>query len=245
MTAVGLDWHPNATKAIIVLGDAPPLDPEPFTGYTLNSVLAALYNSDVAIDIDKSDGRVLGDASDSLIKVFSIGTDASAQAADYFSRISKSTGGAYTGVEHAAEVSDAIIDSIEKIEVVPTKTVNAQFGDAYSSEVVEMYQNGKFAFDFVLDESGNKKLENMELDRFTWSIPRLQESGTIKINDNGKSAKINFDDTVWYSFAIRLWHRDRVSLIGFSALVIIVVIALFVIIGGILQCYQTIVSQNC
>lgn len=35
-------WRRNSKRAIIVMGDAPPLDPEPFTGYTSASVIARL-----------------------------------------------------------------------------------------------------------------------------------------------------------------------------------------------------------
>jgi hypothetical protein len=35
------EWRPEAKKVIMVMGDAPPHDPEPFTGYTLESVIAA------------------------------------------------------------------------------------------------------------------------------------------------------------------------------------------------------------
>ena len=227
--AVGLSWRTNAQKAIIVLGDAPPLDPEPNTGYTFNSVLAALYNADIAIDIDASDDRVLGEGSDSLIKVFTIGTDASAAAEEFFQSLSEGTGGTFIGVDSAAEVSDAIIDSIEQIELTPTKTVNAQFGDAYSNETIEIYQNDQFMFEITLDKSGAQTLADMELDRFSWKIPRLNASGTIKVSENGKSASIDFDNAPWYSFAIRLWQRDRVMLIsccvGGVILLIVVLIA--------------------
>ena len=217
IAAVGLDWRPDSAKAIIVMGDAEPLDPEPFTGYTLDSVVTALFNADIAVDIEHSDARVLGDAADSLIKVYTIGTNPNTEAVDYFSQISDFTGGAYTGVDNAADVSDAIIDSIEQIEVISTISVNTQFGDSYSGETVELYQSGRFVFEFVLDEQGSRRLENMEIDdRFTWEIQRLNASGTMRITDDSRSARIYHDDMPWYSFAVALWQRERTAVIAYG-----------------------------
>jgi Mg-chelatase subunit ChlD len=217
MAAVGLGWRAASTKVVIVLGDAPPLDPEPYTGYTLNSVMSALYNADVKIDLDASDERVLGDSGDSLIKVYSIGAGVNSAAEDFFRQISDMTGGAYTGVESASDVSDAIIGSIEQIEIVPTKTVRAAFGDDFSGETIEIYQDGKFYFEAPLDESGSIKLENMEFDRYDWKIPRLLAGGTVKINESGRSAKVSFDDAAWYQPAVILWQRERATAIGCGA----------------------------
>jgi hypothetical protein len=47
MTAVGLGWKDTDTNSIIVMGDAPPKDPEPGTGYTLAQVIAAAQSSNI------------------------------------------------------------------------------------------------------------------------------------------------------------------------------------------------------
>jgi lysophospholipase L1-like esterase len=46
MAAINLDWRPGVRKVAIVLGDAPPKDPEPVTGYTASTVGAAAYAVD-------------------------------------------------------------------------------------------------------------------------------------------------------------------------------------------------------
>lgn len=46
MRATQLNWRTGLRKVAIVLGDAPPLDPEPFTGYTASSVAAVAYAVD-------------------------------------------------------------------------------------------------------------------------------------------------------------------------------------------------------
>jgi hypothetical protein len=45
MTGIELPWRSEAERAVILMGDAPPHDPEPFTGYTSNSVIAAVRAS--------------------------------------------------------------------------------------------------------------------------------------------------------------------------------------------------------
>jgi len=46
MEAIKLRWRTGVRKVAVVLGDAPPLDPEPFTGYTASSVASEAYAVD-------------------------------------------------------------------------------------------------------------------------------------------------------------------------------------------------------
>jgi hypothetical protein len=48
MTAIRLPWRNGVTKAVLVMGDAPPHSPEPVTGYTSATVLAAAKAVDPA-----------------------------------------------------------------------------------------------------------------------------------------------------------------------------------------------------
>lgn len=45
VTAANLDWRAEASRSIVLLGDAPPHDPEPVTGYTAAMVIALLTAS--------------------------------------------------------------------------------------------------------------------------------------------------------------------------------------------------------
>ena len=237
--AAGLDWRPEARKVIIVLGDAAPLDPEPFTGYTLDSVIAALYNADISLVSDASVGvgedyeGLIGEAGGSLISVFTIGTDASSDAADAFAEISEATGGSYTGVESASEVSDAIISTIEQIDIIPTQTVDLDFDEGYSGETVELYKDGEFVFEVTLDERGRQQLDNMELDQYEWSIPRLLASGSIKIREGSDDARISYDKSLWYAFAVSLWQRDRTAVILYGVLFVVMLVILIVLISKV------------
>jgi Mg-chelatase subunit ChlD len=215
MEAIALDWRANAQKAIIVLGDAPPLDPEPYTGYTFNSVLAALYEADIRIDIDASDSRVFGET-ESLIKVYPIGTNADSAARAFFQSIANDTGGLFSDISAASEVSGAIIDSIEHIELLPRNNVTVSFGENFSGEIVEIFQNGQFYFEVSLDDNGNVFLASMDLDRYGFEIPRLMASGTFRVGDGNRQARIVFDESPWYSFAVMLWQRERPAVIAGS-----------------------------
>lgn len=46
VTAIELSWRLDARKTIILMGDAPPHDPEPVTEYTMSSVLRAAFLTD-------------------------------------------------------------------------------------------------------------------------------------------------------------------------------------------------------
>jgi hypothetical protein len=65
MSAIGLPWRNGVTKSIVLAGDAPPHDPEPVTGYTLASVVAAAKAVDpanvYAIDINGGGGTAFAD----------------------------------------------------------------------------------------------------------------------------------------------------------------------------------------
>jgi Mg-chelatase subunit ChlD len=228
MLAADQDWRRDAQKVIIVLGDAPPLDPEPNTNYTFSDVLASLYNADITIDAGESDERVLGGADSSLIKVFSIGTDASSDAADFFQNIADKTGGSYTGVENASEVAGAINDSIEQIEIISIVDVKTTFDESYAQETVELYQNGVYLFEFTLDENGNMDLDAMEPGVYEWSIPRLGASGAVKVDEHDKQAKIITFEESW----LEIWKEPIYVGAGIIAAALIILI-LSVVIGSV------------
>ncbi|PJF40161.1 MAG: VWA domain-containing protein [Chloroflexi bacterium] len=48
MTAIEFPWRDGAQKVIILMGDAPPHDPEPVTGFSRDSTLQAAFNVDPA-----------------------------------------------------------------------------------------------------------------------------------------------------------------------------------------------------
>lgn len=225
--ALKLSWRPNAQKILIILGDAAPLDPEPYTGYTYEDVVRALYNANIGIDKDNSDDRVLGDPEMSAVSVFTIGIGS--DAADFFEDISGDTGGAYTEVSNADQVTDAIIQSIEKIDVNASEIL-ADFGEKYSGETVYLYNDkGEYIFSFKLDEKGKMPLANMEAGDYTWTIERLAKGGELRISADSNKARINEDDSKWYSFVNVVWHRHKVLLIGSVLLIVVVLIVILIL----------------
>jgi hypothetical protein len=98
MSALGLSWRTGVTKSIVLMGDAPPHDPELVTGYTLASVVAKAKAVDPAsiytIDIDGGGGS-------------------------YFARLSSGSGGAHEAVSSPARAVAAISSSITTIYRTP------------------------------------------------------------------------------------------------------------------------------
>ncbi len=233
--ALKLNWRATSSKVIIVLGDAPPLDPEPVTGYTYESIVKALYNADIKIDVDSSDDITIGDAAESLIKIYGIGTEATYDAAEFFDKISSATGGTYKGVEDAESVSDAIVDSIEEIELEPVQSVKLDFGKEFSNETVELYCGNDYLFSFKLDDDGYAKLENMKLDKYKWEISRLHRNGEFKVREGKSKVSVEIADASWYSFIYVLWERERTETFvytGAGLLALILVLTLINVILG-------------
>lgn len=93
-------WRVGVSKQIILMGDAPPHDPEPFTGYTGQSVVDAANSVDPAI-----------------IQAIVIGGDPEAQS--YFSGLASSTGGHTFAAATAQDVVAAIMEAIGVIVEPP------------------------------------------------------------------------------------------------------------------------------
>ncbi|GAA6396765.1 S8 family serine peptidase [Solibaculum mannosilyticum] len=207
MAAVNLDWRSDAKKVIIILGDAAPLDPEPTTNYTYDDVLLALFNADVSIDYENSDDRVVDMLDSSLINVFSIGANASTDAADFFKKISDSTGGNYASVDDASDVSDAIIGSIEQINVVEKFTVDADFGDGMANQTVNLYSEEGFFFTFETDDRGHFTIDSIEADTYKWTSNNLYGGGFIDIEPNERNATVRTTMDYWFTPILSIWHR--------------------------------------
>ena len=234
MTALGLDWRPNATRVIILMGDAQPLDPEPYTGYTYDSVVKALYYADVSIDAENSDRRVLGDAEDSEISVYSLYTSDSYSGYDsFFDSIATDTGGMLTNVENADEVADAISDSIDMIEVGTAQTVRLDFGEENSEETAEIYSEaGEYLFSVPLDEKGRIRLDDVEPGKYRWKIDRLDAGGSFTVKTERETVTPKKSDA-WYSFVLRIWHRHKVLLFVCTGGLILLIVGVILLVHAI------------
>ena len=196
-----LDWREDAKKVIIILGDAPPLDPEPETGYTYSDVSAALYASDIGLDYDKSDKRVTDFIDGSLINVYSIGTNASDEATDFFREISEDTGGSFLSVDNASEVSDAIIDSIEQINITDTVPVNIDFGNSIFAKNIDIYKEGVYMFTIKTDGNGKFQFDAIEPGNYYWCYKDLLTVVFGMIEITGNNSDILAKPIVQYKFS--------------------------------------------
>lgn len=165
-----LDWREDAKKVIIILGDAAPLDPEPETGYTYKDVAAALYASDISLDYEESDKRVTDFMNNGLINVYSIGTNASDEASDFFREISEDTGGNFLSIDDASEVSDAIIDSIEQIDITNLVPVSIDFGQSFAIKEIDIYKDDIYQFTIRTDYTGKFLFDGIEPGTYTWNF---------------------------------------------------------------------------
>ena len=104
MQAIGTDglgaWRDGVTKVIILMGDAPPHDPEPFTGTTLEDVSTAAFNVDPAI----IHGIVIGNDPNTLAS---------------FSRLAEETKGKVFTALDASAILAALLDAIGDIGQTP------------------------------------------------------------------------------------------------------------------------------
>lgn len=230
MSAVKLDWRSDAKKVIIILGDAAPLDPEPITDFTYDDVLLALFNADINIDYEDSDDRVVDALDTSLINVFSIGTDASSDAADFFEEISTSTGGSYASVDDASKVGDAIIDSIEQIEVAEKLTVNASFGDAMANQKINFYLGKEYLFTMETDEDGKLLIDAIEADTYRWTSNSLYSGGAIDVDADSRNATVRMTKSYWFASILQLWYQHTlliyIALLAYIAMCIAVPVSI-------------------
>lgn len=212
-----LKWRENARHMIIIMGDAPPLDPEPDTGYTLDYVMAALYNASIDVDLEASDSRVLGESDRSAISIYSIGTGSDSISA--FMRLSEATGGKYTDVASADEVSDAIIDSIDEMEM--GVSVTADFGTAYAGQKVEFFDGSEYLFSAPVSEAGTIDLYSMQEGRYGWKIPDKGVSGRMTVTVGDPVAAVG---GVWHNSTTWILVGIGVLLLGGGTLLTILLV---------------------
>ena len=84
MQAVNMKWRNGVKKIVVVIGDAPPRDPEPGTGYTAASVAKAAYDVD-PVSVYGIDTGQLNSTSFQTLVASSTGTTANASSPDQVS----------------------------------------------------------------------------------------------------------------------------------------------------------------
>ena len=108
-------WRDNVKKVAIVMTDAPPHDPEPFTGYVAQDVI------DAAIALDP-------------VIIYPIVIGSSSVTESYMETLAEGTAGKVFNAANASEVVEAIMEAIEITFDSPTAEANGPYcGDVGSS----------------------------------------------------------------------------------------------------------------
>lgn len=200
MTAIKLPWNKGVTKAIVLMGDAPPHDPEPTTGYTLSSVVAAAQAVDPAgvygIDIDGGGG------------------------AD-FKSLATDTGGAYQDVSSPDEAVSAIGSSITAISRKPIAGAGGPYIGRVGDSIVfdgsaSMSPVGKIA-KYEWDVNGDGKYELSGTSPTASYTYTATYTGKVKLrvtDDQGKPLTADSDASVSIGPALK---ATRIAYTGLAS----------------------------
>ncbi|MGY2875611.1 lysophospholipase L1-like esterase [Marmoricola sp. URHA0025 HA25] len=107
MAGLDLPWRPGVKKAVIVLADAPPHDPEPVTGYTADDVISRAFAVDPA-------------------EVYLVDTGDAAYGGQV-GQIASTTGGSLIDANSAADVPGALITALQTALKKPYAWINGPY----------------------------------------------------------------------------------------------------------------------
>lgn len=112
-----LSWRKEAGKAAIVMGDAPALDPEPYTNYTRDMVIEKMKTGKIAGESGYSRATTVyaSGTSRTPVTLFTIATTSYEETVECFEALATETGGKSYTVENSDEITDAITEIIEEI----------------------------------------------------------------------------------------------------------------------------------
>ena len=120
-----LDWNDGASKAAIVIGDAPGRDPEPVTGLTNAQVLQR------ALEIDP-------------VNIYTIDVGFSSSTEVFFRALSEGSDGEYIELDPGQSTSDAVLEVLQTIETDPIADL---FGPLYAPIGQEIIFNASRSVD--------------------------------------------------------------------------------------------------
>jgi hypothetical protein len=129
--AIGLPWRDGVTRAVIVMGDAPPHDPEPTTNFTRSSLSAAFTRSSVSAALTRSSESAAATAVDPAA-IYSINIDGGGS--PYFEDLASDTGGK---TYPASDPSTAVEQITTAITTITESALIADAGGPYAGTVGE------------------------------------------------------------------------------------------------------------
>ncbi|PXF45929.1 Alpha-protein kinase vwkA [Gracilariopsis chorda] len=126
--ALKLPWRPEATRTIIMMGDAPPKDPEPGTGLTQAKIVALANSVYVSVDsspavrqllslekpVERMPATIVNVVFTGYVPLLMIPTGGSAATKSSFSALSSMTNGTVFAAASASEVVDALKKAVIK-----------------------------------------------------------------------------------------------------------------------------------
>lgn len=158
-----------AAKIIILMCDAPPHDPEPFTGYTALDVITAAINADpVHIYPIQIGGPV-----------------------EKMQELAEGTGGSVFTAVNADEVVDAIIDAIREIKSKPVADANGPY-EGYVNVPITLDATDSYdpdgvivSYEWDLDFDGEYDDASGATPSYTWTTTYVGNIGLKVTDDDG------------------------------------------------------------
>lgn len=191
MKGIALDWNENASKSLIVMGDAPPKDPEPGTGFTLGSVLAAANEGGVdvasAATMSLEQNETTAASTNVPIQIYPIWIGFDTGTRDIFQALADGTGGQLFPAASASDVVDAILESIGSI--LEPESLNDRLGiqslqTSFNSTPQENAPAGTFSISTTFVNSSDVALSNIFFEVITLT------NGNVLLNAEGGAAGV-------------------------------------------------------
>lgn len=159
-----LSWRPSSRKAVILMGDAPGKDPEPITGYTKASVLAAAHRLPAGSSAGALSATATPTAVESGDSVSIYPIAVGSGPLETFEPLAEETGGSVFFATGASTVSEEVLEAVDTaaapVEVVLSSVSPARPGELVSFTAGASYAGGEiaeYAWDFdgdgIVDET--------------------------------------------------------------------------------------------
>lgn len=125
-----LSWRSNSGKTAILIGDAPALDPEPYTGYTQEDAISKLTTDKIAKDEShmrdsvSAMGFIEAQANvRSQVYLFTVATSSDFSTVNCFNALAEGTGGRSYVASSTVEISEIVEEIIDTIpDIIPEPT---------------------------------------------------------------------------------------------------------------------------
>ncbi len=151
-----LTWRRDSGKTAILMGDAPALDPEPFTGYTFDITAEVLKEGPKSLEDWREFDTGLDTASvpmaeyedRSPIVLFAIATSTASES--NFTALAEATGGKSYSAYDSEQISEIIEEIIE--EEIPDIIIDPTIDDSFFGQIKAFFLNLFYLITFQFDK---------------------------------------------------------------------------------------------